>query len=72
MADAADVNIQILQPLVENAILHGLREKSSESGYGVWNIHERIQLSYGPQYGLRYTSRPYIGTTVYITFPALL
>ena len=102
----------ILQPLVENAILHGLREKSSDSGtitikarlddgvitisieddgvgippekldslltkneksgYGVWNIHERIQLSYGPQYGLRYTSRPYIGTTVYITFPALL
>ena len=102
----------ILQPLVENAILHGLREKSSESGtitikarlddgvitisieddgvgippekldslltkneksgYGVWNIHERIQLSYGSQYGLRYTSRPYIGTTVYITFPALL
>lgn len=102
----------ILQPLAENAILHGIREKSSEagaitikawlddgvitisladdgigipqdkldvlltknekSGYGVWNIHERIQLSYGTQYGLRYTSRPCFGTTVYITFPALL
>lgn len=102
----------LLQPLVENAILHGIRETESEeghviiggdveretivlsveddgvgmepslvekllqeerepqkSGYGVINIHKRLQLRYGEEYGLHYTSNPGHGTRVEIRFP---
>lgn len=100
----------LLQPLVENSILHGIREKESEagvitiqgtidkdcaiitvsddgvgmteeqiqvlfsppsavSGYAIWNIDERIKLTYGPNYGLHYSSSPGKGTTAKIRFP---
>ncbi|MFT3983167.1 MAG: sensor histidine kinase [Lachnospiraceae bacterium] len=100
----------ILQPLVENAILHGIREKMSESGeiiiggernescirlfiedngvgmsdeeinillsppsentgYAIWNIEERIKLTYGPGYGLHFNSIAGVGTTVTVLLP---
>lgn len=99
----------LLQPLVENSILHGIREKedetgtividgrlendtviltvtddgvgmseekiqvlfsppSSSSGYAIWNIDERLKLTYGPDYGLHYTSVPGEGATAEIRF----
>ena len=104
-----------LQPLIENAINHGIREKASESGsialtaskegsllciyiqddgvgmtpeqlenvlkkrthssghgYGVWNINERIKLTFGQEYGLCYFSTPGQGTCVEIRLPAIL
>lgn len=106
-----------LQPLVENAIQHGIREKTDENGtiiidanidntgtkqqliitisddgvgmtneqmakmlmkntkinghgYGVWNINERIRMTYGNEYGLHYDSSIGKGTRVTITIPA--
>ncbi|THF83451.1 cache domain-containing sensor histidine kinase [Cohnella fermenti] len=102
----------LLQPLLENAILHGIMEKDSEEGdirvsawtdkgdllievadngvgmdeeqleailkpaakadlggYGVRNIEERLQLSYGLQYGLKYDSAPGEGTRVLLRLP---
>ncbi|WP_438447922.1 cache domain-containing sensor histidine kinase [Gorillibacterium sp. sgz5001074] len=104
----------LLQPLVENAILHGIMEKDTEkgtlclsawmeegdilievadngvgmdlehvrhifearpastskgSGYGVRNIQERLQLAYGPSYGLKYCSVPGEGTRVTVRVP---
>jgi len=102
----------LLQPIVENAIIHGvgnlpykgeikisagickdklvfevsdngfgmkpdvleniLAEKPSDkSGIGVHNVHQRIQLMYGPEYGLQFESQPDEGTTVRITLPPI-
>lgn len=105
-----------LQPLVENAIYHGVkkvrragllritgyieqgngvlqvsdngkgmspnelarlqmslsREETDETapvGFGVRNVHRRLQLHYGPQYGLTYQSAEGLGTTVTVVFP---
>lgn len=100
----------MLQPIVENAILHGIREKENEqgiirilarvhnsmlilsvadngvgmdeeqikslltiseknSGYGIWNIHERIRLAHGENYGIQFFSKPKRGTVVFIKLP---
>jgi len=99
-----------LQPIVENAILHGkrmplridigaeaagdaleitvwndgeaipgdkireLREQLSQnharySGIGIFNVHERIRMHFGPGYGIRMDSRPEEGTFVTIRLP---
>ena len=105
-----------LQPLVENAIYHGIKERrghgsiriealdregmlvlrvcddgvgmtegkleelraelrgakapsSTQGGYGLSNVNERIQLSFGLKYGLRFESAPGRGTTVEILHP---
>jgi two-component system sensor histidine kinase YesM len=105
-----------LQPLVENAIYHGIKERrghgtigveafkrdgtlvfrvsddgvgmssenlasirallskaplesSERSGYGLSNVNERIQLSFGRKYGLLFESAPDRGTTVEILHP---
>ncbi len=100
----------ILQPLVENAIYHGILAKeekkgtliiegseksngdielvvrdngigmqcsfdkilsgdvvTSGSGYGIRNVHERLQLTFGSQYGLQYEKNSTSGTNIIIT-----
>lgn len=108
----------ILQPLVENAICHGIKEKNrvvtihitgkmideegheqieltvsdnglgiekeklaqlnahlqngrmdSESGYGIYNVNERLRLYYGEGYGLRLESEWGIGTQAIVRLP---
>ncbi|WP_066454647.1 sensor histidine kinase [Anaerotruncus rubiinfantis] len=103
----------IVQPLLENAIYHGMefmdgdgellvktylledglyvdvidngsgipaeicrtlltdetRVRSKGSGIGLRNVHQRIQLTYGKNYGLTILSEPDVGTTVRIRLP---
>ncbi|WP_422657746.1 sensor histidine kinase [Paenibacillus sp. EC2-1] len=42
----------------------------SETGFGIRNIHQRVQLQYGEQYGVSIFSRVGIGTSVDIRLPA--
>lgn len=102
----------LLQPLVENAFLHGSKQlarplsitirawteegnllfsvadngpgtdiaklneiihsEHPDKGYGIRNVNKRIQLYYGAQYGLRYTSTPGGGLTAVLRIKALL
>ena len=100
-----------LQPVIENAVLHGILEKENKSGtivltgwmenddiillisddgvgispeklgtilsgkgtsssggtnIAVYNTHRRLQILYGTEYGLTYSSRPGQGTEVQI------
>lgn len=45
--------------------------RTTGSGIGVRNVHRRIQLTFGKQYGLTIFSEPDEGTTVKIRLPAL-
>ncbi len=112
------VNKLILQPLVENAIYHGIKQKRGaghidirvtleddrliiyvrdngvgmseekcaqlnadlrasrntqyEHGYGIYNVNDRIRLSYGDAYGLSFSLNEDGGVTARIVHPALL
>lgn len=104
----------LLQPLVENAIYHGIKNKEgpgtititgahedhmivfqvmddgigmdeakvetlltssggnqSRNSVGIANVHQRIQLYFGADYGLSYTSEPGAGTCVKLLIPAI-
>ena len=102
----------LLQPLVENAIMHGIDYKetpdpgvltischqeddkvifkvldngcgmtedqcnniltSESNGYGIQNVHHRVQLYYGPEYGLSYLSTKGLGTCATLTISSIL
>lgn len=105
----------ILQPIVENAIYHGIKAKrepgkievqakktgdmlvltvkdngfgiseedldkinnalinedSEREGFGIFNVNERIRLSYGKEYGIRINSDIGVGTMVEIKHPVI-
>ena len=50
---------------------HEERENKHGSGVGLINVHKRIMLRFGPQYGLKIESEPDEGTVVTIHLPAV-
>ncbi|MCM1055723.1 MAG: histidine kinase [Bacteroides sp.] len=44
-------------------------QSKSGNGIGLKNVHDRIRLSFGEEYGLRVESRPQLGTTVTANLP---
>ena len=103
----------ILQPLIENALYHGIKNRrgrgqiiitgnregenillrvrdngagmdaeqleqlqngiyqEKQGSFGLWNVHQRIQLYCGEAYGLTFESSPGEGTTVTVKLPAV-
>ena len=71
----------LLQPLVENAVYHGIEELRSkiysqtrsteESGHGIGlkNVQDRVQLYFGEQYGIEIFSKEGCYTKVLIHLP---
>ncbi len=49
--------------------LRKINSVGTESGYGISNVRQRLQLAYGPEYGVAIFSRLGIGTQVKITIP---
>ncbi|MCI8577638.1 MAG: sensor histidine kinase [Lachnospiraceae bacterium] len=45
------------------------RQGSQDSGYGLYNVNERIHIFYGSNYGLTITSEPDFGTEVTLRIP---
>jgi len=118
-AEVLDLSVikLILQPLVENAIYHGIKEKrgrgyikingiiknekicftiqdngigikkeklieinemlsgetisSAVVGYGIYNVNEKIKLTYGEEFGIEYHSIYGEGTTVVVWHPII-
>lgn len=59
---------------VPSSILHKplASGKETKSGFGLFNVNERIRLEYGEEYGLKISSSPHQGTKVTINIPAKL
>lgn len=60
-----------MKPEVLEKILSSIADTKGGSGVGVKNVHERIQLSFGSEYGLQIASELEEGTTVKIWLPIL-
>ena len=59
-----------IAPDILDKILTGEGESRTGTNIAVYNTHRRLQIFYGPEYGLSYFSEPGKGTEVQITIPA--
>jgi two-component system sensor histidine kinase YesM len=61
---SAEQVAQIEATLAADALVEG-----RESGYGLYNVNQRVRLYYGRQYGLSIHSQPQRGTRVELVLP---
>jgi two-component system sensor histidine kinase YesM len=66
--EIADSGLGIKPELLEKILSHDSKE-SGGAGVGVRNVHERIQLCYGKEYGIEIQSELEEGTTVKLWLP---
>lgn len=60
-----------IKPEILEKLPAGIESSSVSGGYGIKNVHERIQLYFGEKYRLVYKSTYGAGTSVEITLPAI-
>ncbi|MFA9462778.1 MAG: sensor histidine kinase [Velocimicrobium sp.] len=70
--DIIDNGLGMTEDTVENLLTNNTRKRAKGSGVGLQNVHTRIQLRYGKEYGLIIKSQPDEGTKVTIQLPAIL
>ena len=59
------------QEVVDNLLTNSEKVPKHGSGVGLINVHTRIQLMFGKEYGLKIYSEPDEGTKVVIHIPAI-
>lgn len=67
--EVSDNGMGMSAEMVENLLIDSTRVRKKGSGIGIHNVHERIQLYFGTEYGLNIESEPDEGTTVTIHLP---
>lgn len=66
----SDDGVGIQPDILENILAEKkIAEGSSGTNIAVYNTHRRLQLMYGMEYGLKYSSTPGEGTEVEIRIP---
>ena len=69
--EVSDNGLGMPQDTVEQLLTDNNRVRKHGSGVGLINVHNRIQLRFGKQYGLEIESQPDEGTTVRIHLPKI-
>lgn len=69
--DIIDNGLGMREEVAQSLLSKGLNNKSTGSGIGLKNVHERIQLYFGGNYGLKIYSEPDEGTTISVHMPAI-
>lgn len=67
--EVEDNGLGMQKAQVESLLTDGTRIRSKGSGIGIRNVHQRIQLYFGTEYGLEILSEPDEGTMVRIHLP---
>lgn len=60
-----------ISPIQLEELLNTLERKEEREGerIGLRNVHDRLKLSYGAEYGLTIESRPNVGTVIFFCIP---
>ncbi|MDF2877988.1 MAG: multi-sensor signal transduction histidine kinase [Clostridia bacterium] len=69
-AGIAEDKLREIQRMLDNESISTVTSEEG-SGYGIYNVHTRIRMTYGNEYGVYYFSKIGEGTTVEIVLPLL-
>jgi len=69
--DVIDNGLGMLQEVCDTLLTNNSKIERKSSGIGLKNVHERIQLYFGKDYGLKIYSEPDEGTTISIHMPSI-
>jgi two-component system sensor histidine kinase YesM len=69
--DVIDNGLGMLQEVADTLLTSESKPEKKSSGIGLKNVHERIQIYFGKDYGLKIYSEPDEGTTISIHMPCV-